>query len=70
MIDYKNMNLWCIFPMPARDNVHLITRSLLFFNSLGMSLFAFLCNFTTIGTILPAKSDSDVMFVYKVIWDL
>ena len=20
-------------------------------------------------TILPAKSDSDVMFVYKVIWD-
>ena len=23
-----------------------------------------------ITTVLPAKSDSDVMFVYKVIWDL
>ena len=27
-------------------------------------------NYTLLSTVLPAKSDSDVMFVYKVIRDL
>ena len=27
-------------------------------------------NYTLLSTVLPAKSDSDIMFVYKVIRDL
>ena len=37
---------------------------------MGNSIFTILCTGDSQSTVLPAKSDCVVMFVYKVIWDL